>query len=355
MSRRLTAVFVVYLLATLGAVACSSGGGSSGDGSKGTIRFVFAPDPAWNWLESSGILAQMEKASGYTIARNESEDEFAFFAGGHADIVSVGSYETPVLEKATGVKTVTIGKYNMAKDIIVVAPDKPWTTLGDLPKGCKIGVEAFEGSSIVWIALAKTQYQRTLSEQPGDLQMVISDFNVSPELVIKGDLCAGVTSYQNAGQYLMEGKVKPLYDGKSASQLYGDFIVPGHEGVMSNNFVVTKTYYDAHPKEIAFFLSVWQRGVEEWYAHTAEIVKAYPEDFGWQTTQQYDWVLDWLNTHFDEFVHSVYMDETWIQGEEGVTDMLRNAGLIPQDQTSPFYVCIDPQTGAQTCSIPTGA
>ena len=42
-----------------------------------------------------GILAEMEEESGMTIERNESEDEFAFFAGGHADIVSTGSYETP--------------------------------------------------------------------------------------------------------------------------------------------------------------------------------------------------------------------------------------------------------------------
>ena len=54
-----------------------------------------------------------------TIERNETEDEFAFFAGGHADIVSMGSYEVPVLEKETGVKTVTFAKYNMAKDILV--------------------------------------------------------------------------------------------------------------------------------------------------------------------------------------------------------------------------------------------
>ena len=59
--------------------------------------------------------ADMEKESGFTIERFESEDEFAFFAGGHADVVSTGSYETPVLESENGVPTVTIGKYNMAK------------------------------------------------------------------------------------------------------------------------------------------------------------------------------------------------------------------------------------------------
>ena len=71
-----------------------------------------------------------------TIERNESEDEFAFFAGGHADIVSTGSYETPVLEVETEVETVTIGKYNKAKDIVVVAADQRYATFDDLEQGC---------------------------------------------------------------------------------------------------------------------------------------------------------------------------------------------------------------------------
>ena len=123
MVRRLAVVATALTLMTLG--ACGDNGGSSGDGEGGTMRFVFSPDPVWNWLEDEGILGQMEEDSGYTIERNESEDEFAFFAGGHADIVSTGSYETPVLEAETDVETVTIGKYNMAKDIVVVPSDEP--------------------------------------------------------------------------------------------------------------------------------------------------------------------------------------------------------------------------------------
>lgn len=338
-----------------GSSSSSSSGASPGKGSTTPIRFVFAPDPVWNWLESQGIVSQMEQQSGFQIARNETEDEFAFFAGGHADIVSCGSYETPILEKETGVKTVTIGKYNMAKDIIVVAPDKPWTKLGDLPKGSKVSFESLTLSPMIWVAIAKTQEGRTLSVQPGDLQMVIADFAAAPELVLKGDLAAGSTAYLNSVQYLMEGKVKPLYDGMSASQLYSEYIMPGHQGVMSNNFVCTKDYYDAHPKEVAFFLSVWQRGCDEWFANMPAIVKANPEDFGWTNNAEYDWVLNWFKTHFNEWVQSVYMDEKWIKGEEGVTQMLRDSGIIPAAQPSPFYVCIDPKTGTQTASIPTGA
>ena len=80
------------------------GGGRHSSPAEGeaSMRFVFSPDPVWNWLEDEGILAEMEEEAGITIERNESEDEFAFFAGGHADIVSTGSYETPVLEVGNG-------------------------------------------------------------------------------------------------------------------------------------------------------------------------------------------------------------------------------------------------------------
>jgi ABC-type nitrate/sulfonate/bicarbonate transport system substrate-binding protein len=349
-------VLALFLATVFVAAACSNDkGGDTGGGDKGTIRFVFSPDPVWNWLEDKGILKQMEDQSGYTIDRTESEDEFAFFAGGHADVVSTGSYETPVLESENGVQTVTIGKYNKAKDIIIVAADKPYNSFADLPKGCKVGVESFAGSSIVWQALAKDLDGRDLAQDSPDLAMAITDFDLAPGLVEKGDLCAGVTSIYNAIPDLMAGKVKGLYDNKSASQLYAEKYAPGHEGMDSNNFVVLKSYYDGHPGEIAFFLSVWQRGLDEWASHKEDILKAYPDDFGYKNDAELAYLENWYTTTFDEFVDSVYLDKDWINGEAGVTTLLQQAGLVNADQPEPLHVCIDPSTGKETCSIPSKA
>ena len=166
-----------------------------------------------------------------------------------------------MLEAETGVETVTIGKYNKAKDIVVVAADSGYQNFGDLPEGCKVGVESFGGSTIVWIALAKDLHNRTLGEGPGDLQMAATDFNTAPELVLSGDLCAGVTSIYNSMPYLMDGSVTGLYDTQSASQIYGEQYVPGHEGMDSNNFVVLKSWYDTHPGELP---SSCRYGSEGW-------------------------------------------------------------------------------------------
>ena len=60
------AVVAVMVLAV---TACAGGSGSSdsttttsGEEAK-TMRFVFSPDPVWNWLEDQGILADMEAAA----------------------------------------------------------------------------------------------------------------------------------------------------------------------------------------------------------------------------------------------------------------------------------------------------
>jgi len=343
------------LLAACGSSSSSSGGGASpASGSSTPIRFVFAPDPVWNWLETKGIVTEMEKASGFHIERNESNDEFAFFAGGHADVVSMGSYEVPILEKETGVKTVTFAKYNMSKDELAVDPAKGYNTFQDLPKPGKVSLDSPTNSAYAWMALAASQ-GRTLSSKAGDLQLIIADFAVSPELIIKGQIDAGGTAYVNAVKYLMDKKIKVMYDGMSISQIFEKFFAPGHKGWMSNNFVTTQKYYQGHPKEVAFFTSVWERGIKEFWAHMPDIIHAYPADFGWQTEQEYQWVLDHLTNGWNEFVDTVYMDEKWIQAEDKVFALLQQYGQVPKDQARPFYVALDPATGKETYSFPAGA
>jgi hypothetical protein len=341
----------------LGPLASACGGDevSETSGSSEPIRFVFSADPVWNWIEDKGILAEMEKASGYTVERNETEDEFAFFAGGHADIVSMGSYEVPILEMESGVKTCTFAKYNMAKDMLCVDPAKGYNSFADLPSPGKVGLEAATNSGHLWIAFAASE-GRTLSTEPGDLQIVITDFAVAPELVLKGQLDAGCTAYMNATKYLMDDKVVIMYDGMGASQIFGAKIAPGHEGFMSNNFVCTQKYYESHPKEVAFFASVWERGVQEFWANMPALIKEYPNDFGHQNDEEYQFIVNYLETNWNEWVKTVYLDEEWIRTEcDGVQKLLVDHEQVPAEQALPLYVAIDPATGEETFRYPEGA
>ena len=83
--------------------ACGGGDDDSGDGGGDTgnieaqsvIRFAFAPDPVWNYIVDSGILEEKGVEAGIDINAFQSFDEFGLFAGGNADVLSTGSYETP--------------------------------------------------------------------------------------------------------------------------------------------------------------------------------------------------------------------------------------------------------------------
>src|SRR5262245_11326617 len=172
MSRVFRTIMGLALLAGLIAVGAGCGGSSaSGEdtGEEGIIRFAFAPDPVWNYLKDSGTLEKMEQESGIQIVQLETDDEFGVFAGGHADIVSTGSYETPLFDQK-GIDNITIGKYNASKDLLI-ASDPAYKTASDLPEGCKIGAESTTGNTIIWVALINQLDHRELAENGDDLQI----------------------------------------------------------------------------------------------------------------------------------------------------------------------------------------
>jgi hypothetical protein len=346
---------VILLLVALAVVASACGGddgGGSDGGEEGIVRFAFAPDPAWDWIVDQGILEAMEAESGFRILQTVTWDEIGVFAGGHADVVSIGSYETPVIESEQGIDTVTIGKFNLAKDVVIVTTDKDWETFADLPEGCVIGVESFVGGSTVWQALADDLEGREIAEGSSDLPMATADYQVMPDLVISGDFCAGIIDPTQAIPEFATGAIKTLYGGKSGSQMYADVYQPGHAGMTSNNFVTLESWYEDHPGEVAFFLEVWQRALDEWAAHREEIIDTYPEHFAAEDESQVQFMKDYFVDTFDWFVTSPYLDEAWIQGEEEITEILRRAELISDDLDMPFHVCIDPASGEETCKLP---
>ncbi|KWX67918.1 hypothetical protein ASJ79_03920 [Mycobacterium sp. NAZ190054] len=316
-------------LTAIGLTACGSADDAApaaSVGEPGVIRFTFSPDPVWDWLSDTGIREEMEKESGITIIDSSSWDEFALFAGGHADIVSLGTYELPELEAATGVDTVTFGKYNRAKDIFVVGKDSPAQTVADLPDGAKIGVFSTVGSTIMWSSIVEKLHGKDFRGDGGDYELIVADSQNLPQLLARGDLDAAVIDPQYGIAELSSGAVKPLYDGKSTADMYAEAFAPGHEGLMSNLFVAHKDWYDSHPEEVAFFLELWERGLQEWQQNRDEIVAAYPEHFAANSEADQEFIKNYLDTNFDWFVDSVYLDQTWIDAESGVFPAMESTG-----------------------------
>jgi hypothetical protein len=338
------------LIAALGAglllaTGCSGPQPSSEatESDKGVIRFTFSPDPAWDWIQDQGILEEMETESGFRILQTVTWDEFGQFVGGHADIISIGTYELQNLEQETGIKTVTLGQFNYAKDVMITA-NPEWETVSDMPKGCKIATESVVGNALIWQALVDQIDKRELAEGGDDIELVTADYQIIPELVKNNEVCAAFADPTQSIPEFASGELNVMYDGKSASQLYGEFIEPGHKGVMSNLFVARKDWYDSHQEEAAFFLKVWQRALDEWAQNRNEIIDAYPQHFAVETPEEAAWIKGYFENTFDWFVDSPYLTQEWIDAESGIFDTMKQAGVVNEDTADPEMVVISPES-----------
>jgi ABC-type nitrate/sulfonate/bicarbonate transport system substrate-binding protein len=350
----------LMIVAALALAACGDDddGGDEGGGDTGNIeaqeviRFAFAPDPVWNYIVDSGILEEKGVEAGIDINAFQSFDEFGLFAGGNADILSTGSYETPLLDEQ-GIETVTFGKYNANKDVFAIAADNPAKTAADLDEGCKVAAESTTGNTVIWSGLVNQIDGRTIEEGGDDLELVTADYQVMPQLLSDGEVCAAILDPVQGTEALRTNQIKALYDGQSASQLYAEEVAddPNHLGVDSNNFVARKEWFDEHPEEVAFFLDVWQEGMDEWTKNSDQIIADYPEDFAVQSPEDEKFMQDYVKDVFNFQQKSVYLTPEWVENEEGVFDLIQEAGVIEEDTVFPEHAIIDPKTGEVTETI----
>lgn len=323
--------------ATLIVTGCAPTGAASSDsgGSENTIRFTFAPDPVWDYITDQGILAEMEEESGMRIIASSTWDEFGVFAGGHADVVSTASYEIPIIEKETGRDTLTIGKYNKDRSVIIARADNPAETLEDL-KGEDISVFTAVSATLVWGAYAKQMHDVDFRAGGGDYNLVVSDVQNQADLVERGEVAACVCLPEFAAPGLRSGELKVLYDGKASSDLYSEQVVDGHEGPMINVFLAGKEWAEAYPEEVEFFLDVWQRGLEEWSANQKTIIETYPQHFAVEDPADVEFVQQYVAEH-DWFVQDIRFDEAWVQGESKIFDLLKSTGFMDEGQSIPDF------------------
>lgn len=329
---------VLVTVFALVAVACGGDDGGGGEGGEGGfIRFTFAPDPVWDFLKDSGIREEMEAESGIRILEQSTWDEFGIYAGGHADIVSIASFEVPLLEEETGRPATIFGKYNIDRSILAVPADSDAQTLEDL-KGGKIAVWDAVSSTVIWGALAKEMYDLDFRVGGGDFELVVTDLGNTGPLAANHEVDGALVLPDFNVPVLLNNEVRVLYDGKTAPDLYGEAVgAPGHEGPMINIFMAPTDWYDSHPDEVAFFLALWERGIAEWQANQDTIIESYPQHFAVETPEEIQFMKDYLAAH-DWFVETVYIDDAWVETESKIFPLLANAGLSESEEAPRFDV-----------------
>lgn len=344
MSKRTYLNWVVVL--SIVAMAVLSGCGATEEAApgepsdKGIIRFTFAPDPVWDYLTDTGIRDEMEQACDVRILAAPTWDEFGIYAGGHADVVSVGSFEVPVVDKESGQNSTIFGKYNIERSIIVAPADSPAETLADL-KGGKVAVYDTVATTMIWGILVKELHDLDFRVGGGDFDLVMADITNTAELAASKDVDAAIILPDFSVQQLMSGRLKILYDGKISTDVYADIVGEPHEGPMINVFLGPTEWVDSHPDEVKCFMAIWERGIQEWQAHKAEIIASYPQHFAVETPEEIQFITDWLTEH-DWFVSSVYLTQEWVENESKLFDLMRETDYMTADEKDPTWKIVTP-------------
>jgi ABC-type nitrate/sulfonate/bicarbonate transport system substrate-binding protein len=331
------------------ASACASGGGSSteageAEDANGVINMVMAPDPVWKWLEDQGIKQEMEEEAGIQVLTSSSWDEFGVYAGGHADVISAATYEVPDLAEATGEPATVFGAYNTDRSILAVRPDETAQTLCDL-KGKKIATFTSVSITLIWGMYAKEMCDLDLKADGGDYELIVTDIQNLSSLVARGDADACLCLPDFAIPELSTNQIKPLYDAKSAAQMWAENYGSNPEDTthpQTNVFVAREAWVEKNEEEAAFLIALWDRGIQEWQAHRDEIIQAYPEDFAVRTPEEFAFLTDWLDNKFDWFVPTTYLSDEWVEGEREVFDLMKETGFIEEDVEEPSFTTLEP-------------
>ncbi|HSK96479.1 MAG TPA: hypothetical protein VK891_07685 [Euzebyales bacterium] len=320
--------------------AATDGGAVDRSGPRRILRFAFAPDPVWDYLKDTGTLAEWESQHHVRVVDTASWDEFSYFAGGHGDIVSTASYELPLLERETGTRTVTFGKYNHVRNVPLVRPESGFATFADLPDGAKVAASSSVGATVVWGMLIEKLHDRTLTAGAGDFELVVADNALMPELVRTGEVDVCICDPETAARELRTGELDVMYGGQTAQDLYRDVSGIDHFGLMSNMFTATERWYDANPDLVVAWLELWQQGIDLWNRNVAEIVGIYPQHFAVETEEDIEFVIDYLGAN-DWFVDDVALTREWIDGEIHVYELMQETGFMDSAEEVPRFEVVD--------------
>jgi ABC-type nitrate/sulfonate/bicarbonate transport system substrate-binding protein len=340
----------LLLALLLVAAACGDdGGGEAGDGERTVIRFAFAPDPVWDYMNDNGMIVEWEEEFNTRIVTSSTWDEFTFFAGGHGDIVSMATYEVPVLEAETGIKTVTFGKYNLLRVPLFTRADESYETLADIPTGSKICVNSAVSNTIFWSVVANELHGLDYRVGGGDFELVINDHFLNPDLLLRGECEAAAIIPEAAIPYLRTGELKFMYDGKMPFQIYPEITGTDHSGPQGNLFIATEEWYNAHEDEAAAFLDLWERGIQAWTENREEIIGTYPQHFAVEEEADIEWLTEFMTTPGNDwFVDTVYLDEEWVDKEKQFYDLMDANGWIEEGASKDprFEIVAPPDEGA---------
>ena len=345
----LRALGALLAAAALVAASCGGGGGSSaavpaadagvqdvgGQRSEPVrIRLALAPDPVWEWLRDSGTVAEWEAARNVRIEASSPFDQFSAFAGGHADVVVISPLEVPQFVEQSDREPVVVGRLMTDRSFLAVRRTSRAETLDDLVEA-RITVDSALGSALLWGVIAEALHGLEFRVGSPDFDLVVVESASVSDLVMRGDVDACICLPDFSVSDLADGRLRPLYGGRSAAEVYAEEVV-GEPGVLpvAEAFVVDRQWLAHNRDAVEALLGLWEVGLRSWASQKEQLVADYPHLLSVQSDEDIAWMTGYVKEH-DWVLPSVYLTQEDSRMQAGIFARMQSLGLVAADAREP--------------------
>lgn len=297
-----------------------------------TIRFALPWEPLWQWLEDSGALADLEATHEISIEAAHPFRPFTALVSGDADIILIDALSLPEFAQGLDHDPVIIGKYASERSIAAVKRTSQATDLAGVVEG-QVATEGRLGSTLLWSLIVEQAHALDLSYESRDFEYLVATIGVA-DTVESGEADACICQPDASTAALSDGMLRPLYDGRSAAQLYAELQGTPDQLPLGKVFVAQGEWYHDNPHVTEDFLALWETALDHWHTSYPEIIAAYPELLSLQTQQHVDWLTHHVTRH-NWIMPTVYLTEADEQMYLGAVDRLQALGHLPGDARLP--------------------
>ena len=298
------------------------------------VRLALAPDPVWEWLEDSGTVDEWEAARNIRIEASSPFDQFSAFAGGHADVVVINALEVPQFVEQSDRDPVIVGRFTTDRSFLAVKRTSNAQTLEDLIEA-RITVDSALGSALLWGIIADALHDLDFRVDSPDFDLVVVESASVADLVMRGDVDACICLPDFSVSDLADGRLRPLYDGKSAAEIYADEVM-GEPGALpvADAFIVDQQWLAQNRDAVEALLGLWDVGLQNWALQKQQLVADYPHLLSVQSDEDIAWMTDYVRTH-DWVLPSVYLTQEDSEIQTGIFARMQSLGLVPDDAREP--------------------
>ena len=159
-----------------------------------------------------------------------------------------------------------------------------------------------------------------------DFDLVVVESASVSDLVMRGDVDACICLPDFSVSDLADGRLRPLYGGKSAAEIYaGD--VMGEPGALpvADALIVDKQWLAQNRDAVEALLGLWEVGLQNWASQKEQLVADYPHLLSVQSDEDIAWMTNYVKTH-DWVLPSVYLTQEDSRIQTGIFARMQSLG-----------------------------